>query len=128
MSNKPAAVLVLLSLLIGGCVSAKNTVKIELFDYGFKSSQTAFERGVSYTFVLKNTGSDYHEIRIMRRGNKGHTNALFVVGPDKLPPGSSFTKEFTFNEPGEYEFACFLMTEGSADHYADGMFMYIVAK
>jgi uncharacterized cupredoxin-like copper-binding protein len=91
-------------------------VVITMSEYEFISSETVFTAGVPYRFVFKNEGHEEHEWAVVPRGATDESNLLFEVEEDDLPAGADIIREFTFPEPGEYDFACFL-----PGHYENGM-------
>jgi uncharacterized cupredoxin-like copper-binding protein len=99
-------------------VSAESVreVVITMSEYEFVSSDTVFTAGVPYRFVFSNEGAEEHEWAVVPRGATDEDNLLFEVEEEDLPPGAAVIREFTFPEPGEYDFACFL-----PGHYEQGM-------
>jgi uncharacterized cupredoxin-like copper-binding protein len=91
-------------------------VNVTLSEFQFASSGTTFKAGVPYRFVLRNTGSVAHEWAVVPRGATDETALLIEVEEDDLPAGATFVQTFTFPEPGDYDFACFM-----AGHYESGM-------
>lgn len=120
----------------GGQGGAK-TVNITLTDYAIESSQTSFEVGVPYHFVVTNKGESNHEIMIMPPFTEEQMSmnmdmeemdkmALAMIEEDDLEPGKTMTLDYTFTEPapaGTLEFACH-----STGHYEQGMKLPITVK
>lgn len=94
-------------------------VRIKLTEFAIESPVTTFQTGVPYRFVLDSAGALAHDFRITPRGESQsmmgmqsdghaheHGNELMVVKEAELAPGTSVSKDITFLQPGEYEFAC----------------------
>lgn len=109
-------------------------VRIKMTEYVIESSLTTFQTGVPYRFVMDSAGVLAHDFRITPRGESQsmigmqsdghaheHGNELMVVKEPDLPPGAHVIKDITFNQPGEYEFACHV-----AGHLEAGMLLPIV--
>jgi uncharacterized cupredoxin-like copper-binding protein len=100
-------------------------VTITLGDNTIESSLTAFQVGVPYTFVIKNTGNHAHNFNISTpvsvTGSEDASlaSALLAVTQDKLPVGGGTTVEYTFPASSvgqQLEFSCLIKR-----HYEDGM-------
>lgn len=91
-------------------------VRVTLSEFAFATSDTVFEAGVPYRFVLVNEGAAAHEWAVVPRGDADEGNLLFEVEEEDLPAGATYTAEFTFPEAGEYDFACYM-----PGHYDGGM-------
>lgn len=98
-------------------------VTIELSEYAFASSEQVFEAGVPYRFILRNIGREPHEWAIVPRGAEDESTVFFEVEEDDLPPGATVTVEYTFPEPGEYDFACYM-----PGHHSGGMVLPIEVR
>ncbi|GEM_PF-861015 len=108
-------------------------VQVTLGDNWIQSSQTAFKVGVTYRFVITNTGRRNHMFDISKPAEKTTSaireamqNAILSVSDDQLPPGAQVTVDFTFTAPaapGELEFACLIER-----HYKDGQYLGIVVE
>lgn len=126
-------------LLLTACSSKQNTtsstqVQITLTDFAIQSTHTEFQSGVTYHFVVTNKGQVPHELMIMppvemQAGmsmEEMDEMALATVNQEKLPPGATYSFDFTFTEPapaGKLEFACHL-----PGHYEAGMKLDISVK
>lgn len=91
-------------------------VRVTLSEFAFATSDSVFEAGVPYRFVLVNEGAAAHEWAVVPRGDADEGNLLFEVEEEDLPAGGTHTAEFTFPEAGEYDFACYM-----PGHYDGGM-------
>ncbi|MGD8623033.1 MAG: cupredoxin domain-containing protein [Anaerolineae bacterium] len=118
------------ALLVGACGSASGQsganpaeVQITLSEFKIESSQTTFDTGTPYRFVIKNEGTIAHDWAIMPRGETDTSQALIKVDEDELPPGATVTQEFTFTDAGDWEFACHV-----PGHYEAGMLLHITVQ
>lgn len=115
--------------LVGGCAgragvaaSGPTEVKVTGSEFRYDASQTSFIAGQPYRFVATNLGKVTHDWSIAPRGG-AHGDALVMVEDKDFPPGGTFTKGFTFPEPGNYEIACH-----SPGHYEAGMVLPITVS
>lgn len=138
-NKKLVGVLVVAVLFLAACgaQSSSNDVSITLTEFGIESSQTSFEIGVPYHFVVTNNGVVEHEMMVMppltedQMGmgmsmNQMDDMALAMVEAADLQPGKTASFDYTFTEPapaGTIEFACH--TPG---HYEAGMKLPITVK
>ena len=138
-SKKLFVVLTIAILVLTACGSQGNSteVKITLTEFGIESSQTSFEVGVPYHFVVTNNGAVEHEMMVMPPLTKDQVGmgmsmnqmdemALAMVEASDLQPGKTASFDYTFTEPapaGTIEFACH--TPG---HYEAGMKLPITVK
>ena len=104
-------------------------VDITLADNTIDASQTEFQVGVPYTFVITNTGRHAHNFNINPPVSVAGSleaaldGAMLVVSQEQLGPGASVTVEFTFPETAAgqlLEFSCLIRR-----HYDDGMMLGI---
>jgi uncharacterized cupredoxin-like copper-binding protein len=93
-------------------------VTVTMGEFYFQTTDSIFEAGVPYRFVLRNEGQMPHEWAVVPRGDADESRLLFEVEEDDLPPGATVTREFTFHEAGEYDFACYM-----PGHYEGGMIL-----
>ncbi len=98
-------------------------VTVTLSEYKFQSSLTTFSQGVPYRFIVMNAGRKEHEFAIMPKGVSDTSKALVEVDEDDLPPNTTVTRTFTFNQTGDFEFACHV-----GHHYEKGMVLPIVVQ
>ena len=116
--------------LVGACGSASSQsgsspqeVQITLSEFKIASPQTTFTTGTPYRFVIKNAGSTAHNWAIMPRGSSDLSQALVMVNESELPAGASVTRDFTFSQTGDFEFACHV-----PGHYEAGMLLPITVQ
>jgi uncharacterized cupredoxin-like copper-binding protein len=122
--------MVLIALLVAACGSAggqssgsPTEVQITLSEFKIESPQTSFTTGTPYRFVIKNEGTVSHDWAIMPRGETNTSRALVQVDDSQLPPGATVTREFTFTQAGDFEFACHV-----PGHYEAGMLLPITVQ
>jgi uncharacterized cupredoxin-like copper-binding protein len=105
--------------------STGTQVIVTLKDNTIAASQTAFQVGVPYTFVITNSGTHTHNfnintpVPITGSLDASLASALLVVERNKLSPGESTTVDFTFPDSAagqSLEFSCLIKR-----HYDDGM-------
>ena len=118
------------ALLVGACASAggqasggPTEVQITLSEFKIEASKTTFNTGTAYRFVIKNEGTIAHDWSIMPRGETDESQALVQVDESQLPPGASVTRESTFTQAGDFEFACHV-----PGHYEAGMLLPITVQ
>ena len=122
--------ILVVALLVGACGAASGQssgspieVPLTLSEFTIESPQTTFTTGTSYRFVIKNEGTIAHDWAIMPRGEADTSRALVKVDENELPPGAAVTREFTFTEAGDFEFACHV-----PGHYEAGMVLPITVQ
>ena len=104
-------------------------VEITLADNTIDASQTEFQVGVPYTFVITNTGRHAHNFNISQPVsiagslNAALDSALLAVPQEQLGVGAGVTVEYTFPDSAAgqlLEFSCLIRR-----HYDDGMLLGI---
>jgi uncharacterized cupredoxin-like copper-binding protein len=104
-------------------------VDITLADNTIDASQTEFQVGVPYTFVITNTGRHAHNfninppVSITGSLQAALSSALLAVPQAELGPAASVTVEYTFPDSAAgqlLEFSCLIRR-----HYEDGMLLGI---
>ena len=107
-------------------------VTITLADNTIEASQTAFQVGVPYTFVINNTGRRAHNFNINLPVSVAGSidaaldSALLVVPQEQLAAGASTIVEYTFPDTAigqNLEFSCLIRR-----HYEDGMMLPITVS
>jgi uncharacterized cupredoxin-like copper-binding protein len=105
-------------------------VEITLADNTIDASQTEFQVGVTYTFVITNTGQHAHNfninppVSVTGSLEEALNSALLVVPQEQLGPGATAMVDFTFppDAAGQLlEFSCLIRR-----HYNDGMKVDII--
>jgi uncharacterized cupredoxin-like copper-binding protein len=100
-------------------------VQITLADNTIDASQTTFQVGVPYTFVITNSGRHAHNfninppVSVTGSLDEALNKALLAVPQEKLGVGATATAEFTFPDSAAgqlLEFSCLIRR-----HYEDGM-------
>jgi len=100
-------------------------VNVTLADNTIEASQTTFQVGVPYTFVITNSGRHAHNfninppISVAGSLDEALNSALLAVPQEQLGVGATATAEFTFPDSAAgqlLEFSCLIRR-----HYEDGM-------
>ena len=100
-------------------------VNITLADNTIDASQTTFQVGVPYTFVIINSGRHAHNfninppVSVAGSLEEALNKALLAVPQEQLGVGATATAEFTFPDSAAgqlLEFSCLIRK-----HYEDGM-------
>ncbi len=106
-----------------------NEVVITLADNTIEASQTSFQAGVTYTFVITNNGQRLHNfninppIAVAGSLDAALAQALLVVNKEDIEPGETHRVDFTFPASavgGTLEFSCLIQR-----HYDTGMILAI---
>jgi uncharacterized cupredoxin-like copper-binding protein len=104
-------------------------VDITLADNTIDASQTEFQVGVPYTFVITNSGRHAHNfiinppVSVAGSLEAALNSALLAVPQEQLPVGATVTVEYTFPDSAAgqlLEFSCLIRK-----HYEDGMLLGI---
>jgi uncharacterized cupredoxin-like copper-binding protein len=91
-------------------------------DFYVRPERTTFQVGQPYVFAVGNEGAAVHEFVIEPAGKVDEPLEAEVNGEDReseiedIAPGEAAELEWTFTEPGRYQFACHL-----PGHYEAGM-------
>lgn len=106
--------------------AAKRTVEFKMSDdMRFTPDRIEVKQGDTVRFVLKNDGKLMHEFVIGTKKELDEHAALMVKFPNMehdepymahVAPGKTGEVVWTFNRPGEFDFACLI-----AGHYQAGM-------
>jgi Uncharacterized copper-binding protein len=100
-------------------------VNVTLADNTIEASQTTFQVGVPYTFVITNSGRHAHNfninppVSVAGSLDEALNKALLAVPQEQLGVGATATAEFTFPDSSAgqlLEFSCLIRR-----HYEDGM-------
>lgn len=96
-------------------------------EYYLRPDRTTFRVGEPYVFAVGNEGQMVHEFVIEPAGSEEEAALeADVAGEEReaeiedIAPGQTAELEWTFTEPGRYQFACHL-----EDHYELGMVIEI---
>jgi uncharacterized cupredoxin-like copper-binding protein len=112
---------------IAGDASAVNrTVEVSMGDdMRFQPATLSVKRGETIRFTVRNTGRQLHEFVIGTRDENARHAELMLRFPNMehdepymahVNPGKAGEVVWTFNKPGQFEFACLI-----AGHYQSGM-------
>jgi uncharacterized cupredoxin-like copper-binding protein len=91
-------------------------------DFYVRPQRTTFQVGQPYIFAVGNEGAAVHEFVIEPAGKVDEPLEAEVNGEEReseiedIAPGETAELEWTFTEPGRYQFACHL-----PGHYEAGM-------
>lgn len=112
--------------IAGDAVAAKRTIEISMIDnMRFTPDRIEVKQGETVRFVLKNTGKVMHELVLGTKKDLDQHAAMMAKfpkmehdEPHMTHVGAGKTGEivWTFNRPGEFDFACLI-----AGHYQAGM-------
>ncbi len=112
--------------IAGDAKKVKRIVKISMLDtMRFSPDKISVKQGDTIKFVIKNTGAMLHEFVIGTPKENAEHAALMLKFPDMehsepymahVPPGKTGEIIWTFNRPGNFDFACLI-----AGHYQAGM-------
>jgi uncharacterized cupredoxin-like copper-binding protein len=119
---------------IGGDKKAvKRTINVNMLDtMRFSPDKITVKLGETVRIRVKNTGAMLHEFVIGTKAENATHAALMVKFPDMehdepymahVPVGKTVDLIWTFNKPGDFEFACLI-----AGHYQSGMVGTISVK
>lgn len=112
--------------IAGDVRSARRTIEIGMSDaMRFTPDTIEVRQGETLRFVVRNTGQVMHEFVIGTKKELDAHAALMVKFPDMehdapymahVAPGKTGEIVWTFNRPGDFDFACLI-----AGHYQAGM-------
>ena len=110
----------------GDARNVRRNIEVGMADtMRFKPERIAVQLGDTVRFKVRNRGKVMHEFVIGTQPENAKHAALMVKFPDMehdaphmahVPPGKIGEIVWTFNRPGEFEFACLI-----AGHYQSGM-------
>jgi len=112
--------------IAGDAGAARRTIEVRMLDsMRFEPDLIDAKLGETIRFTAKNTGKVMHEFVIGTRSENEQHAKLMMKFPTMehdepymahVPAGKSGQIVWTFNRPGEFEFACLI-----AGHYSAGM-------
>ena len=112
--------------IAGDAKAAKRTIELTMSDsMRFTPNVIEVKQGETVKIVLKNSGQVLHEMVIGTKKELDEHAALMVKFPNMeheepymahVKPGNTGEIVWTFNRPGEFDFACLI-----AGHYQAGM-------
>ena len=113
--------------IAGDAKAIKRTILLSMSDtMRFTPDRIEVKQGDTVKIVLKNTGAVMHELVIGTKKELDEHAALMVKFPNMehdephmahVAPGKTGSIVWTFNKPGDFDFACLI-----AGHYQAGMF------
>jgi uncharacterized cupredoxin-like copper-binding protein len=109
--------------MTAGTPAAAGDVQVTLIDGSISASATTFTVGQKYTFQVANMGTLPHQFYIEKAGavDEPLKSDSGEADIDTFDAGQTKTLEFTFTEPGIYQFACHV-----PGHYPAGMALTIM--
>lgn len=112
--------------IAGDAKAAKRTIRVSMADtMRFSPEKVEVKQGETVRFVLKNDGKTMHEMVLGTKKVLDEHAAMMVKYPNMehdepymthVAPGKTGEIIWTFNRPGEFDFACLI-----AGHYQSGM-------
>jgi uncharacterized cupredoxin-like copper-binding protein len=112
--------------IAGEAKLARRSITVSMLDtMRFSPASIAVKQGETIRFIIKNTGQVMHEFVIGTKKENDEHAALMLKFPNMehdepymahVPPGKTGEIVWTFNKPGEFDFACLI-----AGHYQAGM-------
>ncbi|MEO8103590.1 MAG: cupredoxin family protein [Betaproteobacteria bacterium] len=112
--------------IAGDAKNVKRTIKLTMSDMmRFTPNRIEVKQGETVRISLNNTGKILHEMVIGTKKELDEHAALMVKFPNMehdepymahIPPGKTGAIIWTFNRPGDFDFACLI-----AGHYQAGM-------
>jgi uncharacterized cupredoxin-like copper-binding protein len=112
--------------IAGDAKAAKRTIEISMSDaMRFTPDTITVRRGETVKFVFRNVGKQLHEFVLGTKKELEEHAALMMKFPNMehdepymahVPPGTTGRIVWTFNRPGDFDFACLI-----AGHYQAGM-------
>ena len=112
--------------IAGDAKSVKRTIRVRMSDaMRFSPDAISVRRGETVKFVFHNEGQQLHEFVLGTKKELEEHAALMLRFPNMehdepymahVPPGKTADIIWTFNRPGDFDFACLI-----AGHYQAGM-------
>ena len=112
--------------IVGDAEAVKRTIAVKMADtMRFTPDKIAVRDGETVKFVVENQGKVMHEFVIRTKPELDEHAALMMKFPNMehdepymahVPPGKTGEIIWTFNRPGDFDFACLI-----AGHYQAGM-------
>ncbi len=119
--------------IAGEAKRAARTIECRMLDtMRFVPDRVDAKLGETIRFTVRNTGKVMHEFVIGTKAENAEHAALMLKFPNMehdepymahVPPGKTGQIVWTFNRPGEFQFACLI-----AGHYQAGMVGTIVVS
>jgi uncharacterized cupredoxin-like copper-binding protein len=103
--------------------SGPTVVQAKLNEYSIILDKSTIPAG-AVKFEIENIGTEVHEVVLEPAG--AHDEPFDVNGEESeaedIQPGAKATLEWTLDQPGDYQLACYVTNEGDAeDHAMKGM-------
>jgi uncharacterized cupredoxin-like copper-binding protein len=119
-------VLLALVLTVAACSSnsaGPTVVQTKLNEYSIILDKTSIPAG-PVRFEIENIGTEEHELVLEPAGAEDEPFELNgkASEAEEIQPGEKRTLEWTLDQPGEYQLACYVVNEGDAvSHAMKGM-------
>lgn len=118
-------ILVLLMLAVAlpacsGSGTGPTTVQVKLNEYSIVMDETSIPAG-PVSFEIENVGTEDHEVVLEPAGV--HDAPFDLNGEESeaedIHPGDNTTLEWTLEQPGDYQLACYIINEGDTEGHDD---------
>jgi uncharacterized cupredoxin-like copper-binding protein len=118
--------ILVLAILVLSLAACSNTpagpteVQVKLNEYSIVMDQTSIPAG-PVSFVIENVGTEDHEVVLEPAGAE---DAPFEMDgteseAEDIHAGDKTTFEWTLDQPGEYQLACYIINEGDTESHAE---------
>lgn len=119
------ATLLTLALIVSACSSSANqsaeptVVQMKLNEYSIILDKTSIPAG-PIKFEMENIGTEVHEVVLEPAGAEDEPFDLNGTESEQedIQPGEKRTMEWTLDQPGEYQLACYITNEGDTETHA----------
>jgi|TARA_Y100000310_G_scaffold343931_1_gene454014 uncharacterized cupredoxin-like copper-binding protein len=101
--------------------SSSSNISVEGTEFKFAPADVNVKAGQAVTVTFENDGDVDHEWAVLRKGTQiqaetDFEESMVLFEVESIPPGTSATQTFTFDEAGRYQIICAL-----PGHLAAGM-------
>lgn len=114
------AILVVALAACSGNEAGPTTVQVKLNEYSIVLDESSIPAG-PVVFEIENVGTEDHEVVLEPGG--AHDAPFDLNGEESeaedIHPGDKTTLEWTLDQPGEYQLACYIVDEGETEGHDD---------
>lgn len=114
------AILVVALAACSGSEAGPTTVQVKLNEYSIVMDESSIPAG-PIVFEIENVGTEDHEVVLEPGG--AHDAPFDLNGKESeaedIHPGDKTTLEWTLDQPGEYQLACYIVDEGESEGHDD---------